>query len=184
MKKQILGLILTVVVAAACGGNKSQTKDEQTTQQAVEQTESMESAEATEPAETAESQGGHKKMMQRCPMHVEGTTLSTAAADGGVALEFTNEANVAEVQKRTAMMAEHHPMAMEHHGSSLPAYTVSTENTETGAKLVLKADAAEEAATLAEAVESALSEQGDKQCPMMVMYDHEPKHGPASAPSE
>ena len=171
MKISHICLIACFLIASACGGgSKTKTADTEVTEQSME-----ESSETTEPTETAESKGmmagEHKGMMSRCPMHVEGTTMALEDTEKGVAMRFTNEDATEEVQARAMQMADHHPKAMEHHGSSLPAYTLEAEKTETGAMLVMMPEDASQMDAFRAAVHERHEAQGDQKCPMMMMYE-------------
>ncbi len=56
------------------------------------------------------AQGGEKqqKMMQMCPMEVEGTTRQVVKLDDGVALDFTTTGDVEELRNRVQNMAQKH----------------------------------------------------------------------------
>ncbi|HEX2881624.1 MAG TPA: hypothetical protein VHO25_18975, partial [Polyangiaceae bacterium] len=58
---------------------------------------------------------GHKSMAMmegRCPMHVEGATVSAVDTETGIALVFTTSGDVSELRARVAQMAEHQQKMM------------------------------------------------------------------------
>lgn len=170
----VISVISIGFFAACSGGSESAEKDEAVSQQAVEKAEASETEgePAAEPESQPQTMGAmHGGMMDKCPMHVEGTTLSVEDTETGVAMMFMNEASAAQVQDRAMKMAEHHDTAMQHHGSKLPKYTLQAEKAEKGAKLMLNAEDPATVKDLQTMVKERHQAQGDKKCPMMLMYE-------------
>ena len=183
LRNFVLVTLCAFALAACSGGNKAEKSDTQTTEESLES-----GAEPAATSETAPMEGheGHDMhgAMAMCPMHVEGTTMAIEETEGGMALVFTNAANVEEVQKRTAMFAAHHVEAMANHtDASLPSATASAENTETGARLLLApVDPSGLEAFRAEFARRH-DAQGEAKCPMAILYGGEPMAGAETAPN-
>lgn len=159
MKRKVSLLFIILLTLSACSGGS---KTEATTSEPVEQ-----------PATTAESQpmkGMHSMMQEMCPMHVDGTTMSMEKSADGMVMTFSNTANVAEVQKRTQMMVEHHTqMAGHHHNGEMPPFTLSAENTTDGARLTMTPVDSAQMTMMQDMMMKRHADQGDSPCPMAMM---------------
>jgi hypothetical protein len=110
-------------------------------------------------------------MGDMCPMHVQGTTVTMAEVEGGVALEFkTAASNVTDLRERVRRMADMHNQCcgvMTSEGMMMPAASASVEEIEGGARLVLRPKDAARLATLREHVRMHAGRMASGDCPMM-----------------
>lgn len=188
--KRLTAILLAALLTAACSGDsKAQKGDTET----VEQTQTSASGQPA-PESAAESQPGMamgSMMSEMCPMHVEGTTMTMDKTDEGMVMHFANPSNVDEVQRRAQMMmAQHHEkmsamhgekmsaehgegmsggMHHQHRDGEMPAFSLMAENTEDGARLVMKPQNGEQMAKMQKMMADRRAMQGDSPCPMMMM---------------
>lgn len=178
IRRMMIALAVSSLLAACGGGAKNTEGDQKVAEQSMEKSDDAaeaENADTDEPVDEPESSGqmrgsGMGPMMESCPMHVEGTTMALEDTEKGVAMVFTNSDATADVQERAMQMAEHHPMAMDHHGSTLPDFTVKSEKTDTGARMMMMPSDPADMEAFRAAVHASYDAQGDQQCPIMMMY--------------
>lgn len=110
-------------------------------------------------------------MNDMCPMHVQGTTVTMAEVEDGVALDFkTTAGDVTELRERVRRMADMHNQccgARMSEGMMMPAASASVEDNEGGARLVLRPKDAAQLEMLREHVRMHAGRMASGDCPMM-----------------
>lgn len=162
MKK--LTPLFALLIAACSTGSKAETSAQPVEEPAAEI--------AEQPETSPESQPKMQSMMAKmCPMHVDGTTMTMEPSEDAMVMVFTNSADAEEVQRRARMMAEHHTnMAGQHHDDEMPAFSVTAEDTDDGARLRMKPSDPGDLAKMKEMMEKRhASQEGDAKCPMHMM---------------
>lgn len=153
MKTQAMIGTATVTVAALLGacGAKSSAQSEPVTA-------------STAPAAAPTEEPGEEVASHECPMQVPGTTVTSSNVEGGVALAFTTQGgDVAELRERVQRMTETHP---EHHSGTVMS-TASSEEIESGARLVLKPQDPAQLEALREHARTHAARMAEGDCPMM-----------------
>ena len=145
--------------------------------------------------------------MDNCPMHVPGTTVTSANVEGGASMVFTTKAGgVPELRRRVAHMAGQHnernlaggrmiggkgmnargfgsSPRMIGNGMMIPAATATAEDIEDGARLVLHSTAPLDLEKLRAHVRRRVSRMDKGECPMISASDIAPKGRGGSMPS-
>jgi hypothetical protein len=131
----------------------------------------------------AQAQGGEspQHMCAMCPMNVKGVQVDAVDVDGGAALSFTTATgDVAALRAKVAQMAErhnsHHAMAGSPMGMAMMASKASVEELPTGARLVLKADAAAQVDGLRTHVHQRAEKMAKGECGCQGMSSGHGKH--------
>ena len=130
-------------------------------------------------------------MAAMCPMKVEGTSVTAADVEGGVALSFTTSGDVAELRSRVARMAKMHGDHGGHHGPGkgmhghqhggagahrgkmmgagmmMPAATARSEDVDAGARVVLTPKDPADLGALREHAQHMAGRMASGECPMM-----------------